>query len=198
MNHSVASSDSQFLSLLRAEGLDTAYFHERIASMVISNINALARCVRANDGVVIWIRPEMRTDNCADWPVGSRRDLAANGFDTPSYEGLASFALLEGLEAEPGDHYFASFSPSVFWGSPLLSTLRNLGVTGVFITGCFTDSEVVISALDSTNTGFITTVVDDACASISEQRHLESIALHSRLFRVASTSEVIARIETES
>jgi nicotinamidase-related amidase len=79
----------------------------------------------------------------------------------------------------------------------LLSTLRNLQIADVLITGCFTDSEVVINAMDSTHTGFITTVVDDACASVTEERHEKSIALHQRLFNLRKSGDVIPQIKKE-
>jgi nicotinamidase-related amidase len=196
MSYAVASADSRFVASLRANGHDTSYFEERVAS-VIPRINALARSVRDENGVVVWVRPEWHTDTAADWPFATREGLVECGFDTPSHEGLANFSLLVGFENEPDDHYLTSFSPSAFWGSPLLATLRNLQVTDVLITGCCTESAVVINALDSTNTGFLTTVVEDACAGISEERHDESLTLHSRLFQVATTSDVITKLAKE-
>jgi len=197
MNHAVASADSRFLSHLREQGIETSYFEERVVNVVIPHINSLATNVREVNGFVVWIRPEWRTATGADWPIASRPGILHNGFDAPSFDGLASFALLDDLATETRDHFFSSFSTSAFWGSPLLATLRNLKVTDVIITGCFTDSAVVINALDSTNTGFLCTVVEDACASISEERHVQSLALHSRLFRLQATIEVQTTLTKE-
>jgi ureidoacrylate peracid hydrolase len=196
MNNAVASPDSRFQTGLRAKGIDTTYFDERVTNVVVPNINTLASSVRAKNGVVAWVRPEWRTDNAVDWPFGTRARLIANGFDTPSHEGLESFSLLDSFVVEPGDHYLSTFSPSAFCGSPLLATLRNLQVTHVLITGCFTDSAVVINALDGMNTDFFTTIIDDACASLSEERHRECFVVHSRL-PVAMTSEIVKRLEKE-
>lgn len=194
VNHVTASSDSRFVSRLRASGCDTTYFERRVQREIVPNINALSRSVRSENGSVIWIRPEWRTETLADWPTSTRSNLAAQGFDTPSHDGLHNFSLLDGLDVETGDHDLTTFSPSAFWGSPLLATLRNLGIVDVLIAGCFTESAVVINAMDSTNTGFFTTVIEDACTSISAERHEESMALHSRLFKVANTRDVIARL----
>jgi nicotinamidase-related amidase len=197
LHRAVASPESRFLSRLRAKGIDTSYFEKRVAHEVIPNVNALAKLVRDSRGVVIWIRPETRTYGAVDWPISYRQSLVDSGFDTPNYEGLENFALLEGLDLAIGDHCLSSFSTSAFCGSPLLATLRNLEVTDVLITGCLTESGVVINAMDGTHTGFLSTVVEDACASISEERHVTSIALHSRLFKVARTQELIAKFKGE-
>jgi len=197
MNQAVASTNSRFLSHLRAQGKDTSYFEDRVLRVVTPGINELARSVRSVDGPVIWIRPEWRTATAADWPDSYRQSIVESGFDARSYEGLESFSLVDGFEVDDADHFLSSFSVSAFWGSPLLSTLRNLAVTDVLIVGCLTESAVVINALDSTNTGFLTTVVEDACAGISRKRHVESLSLHSRLFKVAMTADVITKIARE-
>jgi len=197
MNVGSASESSPMLLRLRAEGADTSYFESRVKDVVVPNINALSRSVRSTSGVVAWIRSERRTDNATDWPVSQRRDLVMRDSDEPSYEGLESFELLDGLDVDAGDHFLSTFSLSAFWGSALLATLRNLQISDVLITGCFTESAVVINAMDGTHTGFISTLVDDACAGISEQRHRQSIALHSRIFNVMSTGDVIRQIEKE-
>jgi nicotinamidase-related amidase len=192
-NNAVVSPESRFQLSLRAKGIDTTYFDERVANVVIPNINTLASSVRAKSGVVAWVRPEWRTHSAVDWPIGTRAGLIENGFDSPSHEGLESFSLLDGFVAEPGDHLLSTFSPSAFCGSPLLATLRNLQVTRVLFAGCFTDSAVVINALDAMNTDFFPTVVDDACASLSEERHRECFVVHSRL-PVALTSDIVTEL----
>jgi nicotinamidase-related amidase len=195
MSRAVASPDSRWLTTLRAEGHDTSYFEDRVRC-IIPHVNALAEAVRSADGAIVWIRPESRTQTGSDWPRSHRHRPVDLGFDAPSHDSHGSFPFLDGLAVHSSDHCFSSFSTSAFWGSPVLATLRNLRVSDVMVAGCLTEAAVVVTGMDSTNTGFLTTVVDDACAGVSRERHETSLDLHSRLFRVAGTSDVTTDLTT--
>jgi len=197
MNLGSPSEISPKLPRLRTQGADSSYFESQVKDVVVPSINALSRSVRSTSGVVAWVRSERRTYNATDWPVSKRRNLVIRDADEPSYEGLESFELLDGLNVDAGDHTLSTFSPSAFWGSALSSTLRNLQISDALITGCFTESAVVINAMDVTHTGLISNLVDDSCAGIGEQRHRQSIDLHSRIFNVMSTRDVKRQIEKE-
>ena len=197
MNLGSPSEISPKLPRLRTQGADSSYFESQVKDVVVPSINALSRSVRSTSGVVAWVRSERRTYNATDWPVSKRRNLVIRDADEPSYEGLESFELLDGLNVDAGDHTLSTFSPNAFWGSALSSTLRNLQISDALITGCFTESAVVINAMDVTHTGLISNLVDDSCAGIGEQRHRQSIDLHSRIFNVMSTRDVKRQIEKE-
>ena len=106
-----------------------------------------------------------------NWPFSQRRNVVSRDSDEPRYEGFENFELLDGLDVDACALFLSLFSPSAFWGSALLATLRNLRISDDLITGCFTEAAVVINAMDATHTGFISTLADEACASASVDRH---------------------------
>ncbi|MGD9960790.1 cysteine hydrolase family protein [Nocardioides sp.] len=195
-NSAWVAPDSLFARRLRSSFHDSSYFEDRAAA-ILPKVNALAAAVRGTAGTVVWVTPELRTGTASDWPISHRASLLDQGFDEPCHDGLDTYALAPSIVDHPRDHRLSTFSMSAFWGGPLLATLRNLGVTDVLVAGCLTQSAVVISAMDSTNTGFLTAVVDDACADVSQERHDESLSLHSRMFRLTGTSEVISSLAEE-
>jgi ureidoacrylate peracid hydrolase len=70
--------------------------------------------------------------------------------------------------------------------------LRNLGVEYLVVMGILTDQCVESAVRDGCDRGFMMTVVDDACATYSEQRHREALVGYSGYCRIRNTSEMIA------
>lgn len=68
------------------------------------------------------------------------------------------------LTPQAGDMVVSKQYPSAFFGTPLASTLRALGVDTVLVTGFSTSGCVRASALDALQNGFAPFVVADACA----------------------------------
>lgn len=62
----------------------------------------------------------------------------------------------------PGDVLLRKTKPSVFYGTPLLSSLIDRGVDTVIATGCTTSGCVRATVVDAFSNGFATIVVEDA------------------------------------
>ena len=72
--------------------------------------------------------------------------------------------------------------------------LRNLGVEYILVTGMLTDQCVETAVRDGCDRGFLMTLVDDACATRSEQRHREALIGFKGYCRVRSSSQLLEEL----
>jgi ureidoacrylate peracid hydrolase len=84
--------------------------------------------------------------------------------------------------------------------SPFISTnidyvLRNLGVRYLMLAGILTDQCIDSAARDACDLGYLVTVVTDACATLSVERHEWSLRNNRGYCRQRSTAEMVAEIE---
>jgi nicotinamidase-related amidase len=70
-----------------------------------------------------------------------------------------------------GDIVIRKTKPSIFYGTPLLSSLVDRGVDTVIATGCTTSGCVRATVVDSFSNGFATIVVDDAVFDRGQLSH---------------------------
>jgi maleamate amidohydrolase len=75
------------------------------------------------------------------------------------------------LQPGAGDIVLTKQYPSAFFGTPLASTLRTMGVDTLLITGFSTSGCVRASALDALCHGFVPFVVRDACGDRHPSPH---------------------------
>ena len=77
----------------------------------------------------------------------------------------------------PGDDdiVIPKTSSSLFNSTNCEYVLRNLGVEYVMVMGILTDQCVETAVRDGCDRGFLMTLVDDACATRSDQRHREAL-----------------------
>jgi len=94
------------------------------------------------------------------------------------------------LMPEPGDMVLSKQYPSAFFGTPLASTLRALGVDTILVTGFSTSGCVRASALDALQNGFAPFVVADACAD------RDPVVQNANLFDISQKiGEVVSEVE---
>jgi len=83
--------------------------------------------------------------------------------------------------------------------SPFISTnidyvLRNFGVRSLVIVGLLTDQCVDSAVRDARDLGYLVTLVTDACATHSPERHASSLANNRGYCRQITTHELLAEI----
>jgi nicotinamidase-related amidase len=72
--------------------------------------------------------------------------------------------------------------------------LRNLGVRQLVITGMLTDQCVESAIRDACDLGYLVTLVPDACATYSQERHDNTLRAIKGYCRQVSTEALIAEI----
>lgn len=80
---------------------------------------------------------------------------------------------------------------SVFNATNVEYVLRNLGVERLAICGVLTDQCVESAVRDACDRGFLTTLVTDACATFSAERHRNSLAAIKGYCRQITTEQFV-------
>lgn len=93
----------------------------------------------------------------------------------------------------PGDDEIVlpKSSSSVFNSTVCCTLLRNMGITHLVLCGCVTDQCVEHAVRDACDLGLYVTLVTDACATYSEQRHDASLSAVKGYCRQRTTQEVV-------
>lgn len=85
-------------------------------------------------------------------------------------------------------------SSSVFISTNIHYVLGNLGAKHLIVAGVLTDQCVDSTVRDACDLGYLVTLVTDACATQSEERHLSSIANNRGYCRQVTTGEMVAEL----
>ena len=85
-------------------------------------------------------------------------------------------------------------SSSVFISTNIHYVLGNLGVKHLIVSGVLTDQCVDSTVRDACDLGYLVTLVTDACATQSEERHQSSIANNRGYCRQVTTDEMVAEL----
>ena len=72
--------------------------------------------------------------------------------------------------------------------------LRNLGVKQLVLAGLLTDQCVESAVRDACDLGYLVTLVTDACASLTQERHDNSLRTIKGYCRQVTTDELIREI----
>ncbi len=167
---------------------DDAYMWERISQTVIPNGQRLLAACRAAGVEVIYTTIESLTldgrDRSLDYKISGI--FAAKG--SREAEVIDELAPLE------NEIHIPKTSSSVFNSTNIEFALRNLGVEYVLTMGIVTDQCVETAIRDGCDRGFLMTVIDDACATHSQERHEASLRAIKGYCRKRITDEVIAEL----
>ncbi len=166
------------------------YYFERLESLVLPNVHRLQDCFRANRLEVIHTRIQ---------------SLTLDGRDRgPAHKRLGLHAAPGSKEAEIlpevmplGDEIVINKTASgVFNSTNLEYILRNLGITGLFITGVYSNECVSTAVRDACDLGFYVTLISDAIATVTPVLENATITtMKDRYARVMTTDEAITEIQ---
>ena len=173
----------------RAENPSQQYLYDRVREVVIPNGQRLIAACREAGIEVIYTVVECLTKDGRD-----------RGLD---YKISGIFAAKGSWEAEvidelgPGDDdiVIPKTSSSLFNSTNCEYVLRNLGVEYVMVMGMLTDQCVETAVRDGCDRGFLMTLVDDACATYSEQRQREALVGFNGYCRVRTTTQIVEELE---
>ena len=170
-----------------AEPGDT-WLWERIGRLVIPNGRRLIAACRERGVEVIYTVVESLTLDGRDRSL----DYKISGIFVP--KGAWEAQVIDELAPRPNEIVISKTSSSLFNSTNFEYVLRNLGVEYVAVMGIMTDQCVETAVRDGCDRGFLMTVVEDACATHSEQRHRESLLGIEGYCRVRTTDALIAEL----
>ena len=88
-------------------------------------------------------------------------------------------------------------SSSPFMSTNLDYVLRNLSVRFLILAGILTDQCIDSSARDACDLGYLVTVVTDACATLTPERHEWSLRNNAGYCRQRTTAQMVAEIDRQ-
>jgi nicotinamidase-related amidase len=165
------------------------YYFERLKSLAIPNMQRLQKAFRAAGIEVLYTTIESLTKDGRDRSL----DYKITGFNVP--KGTWDGKVID--EIAPGDDEIVlpKSSSSVFVSTHIDYLLRNLGVKQLVLAGVVTDQCVESAVRDACDLGYLVTLVPNACATYSEERHLNSLRAIKGYCRQVATDALIAEIE---
>lgn len=166
------------------------YYFDRLKRTVLPGMRRLQDMFRQSGLEVIHCRICALTRDGRDRGAGHRRLnlLAAPGSKEAEF--------VEEV-APVGDEIIINKTASgVFSSTNLHYVLGNMGIRTLYLTGVYTNECVETTARDACDLGYFVTVVDDACATVTEALHDASLAtLRDRYARISSVREVLRELE---
>jgi ureidoacrylate peracid hydrolase len=167
-----------------------AYFFKRLKDMVIPNMQRLQKTCRSQGIEVLYTTIESLTTDGRDRSL----DYKITGFNVP--KGCWDAQVLDAIKPLDDEMQFPKTSSSVFISTNLHYILGNLGVDFLVVSGLLTDQCISSAVRDACDLGYLVTLVTDACATYSRQRHDTSLSHIKGYCRQRTTAEFLAELET--
>jgi nicotinamidase-related amidase len=127
-----------------------------------------------------------------DRPETDHKSMHPTNRPKPAYDPLA-YRIREDFKPLPGEQFIYKKRASAFYGTPLVSSLVQLGIRTVIVAGETTSGCVRASAVDSYSEGFHTVVVEECVFDRSIVSHKVNLFdLHHKYADVMKIDEVLA------
>lgn len=162
------------------------YYFDRLDSTVLPKVHQLQMAFRNYGLEVIHTRIQALTRNGRDRSKGHRRLglLAAPGTRE------ADFLEQVAPDPEHDEIIINKTASGVFSSTNLHYVLKNLGIEALFVVGVYTNECVETTVRDACDLGYLVTVVEDCCATVTPELHTASLAtLRDRYARILTFEE---------
>lgn len=168
------------------------YYFDRLQSTVLPNVRRLQDLFRAHDLEVIHTRIQSLTRDGRDRSKGHRR----LGLLAPPGSREADFLEIVAPREERDEIVINKTASGVFSSTNLHYVLNNMNIESLFVVGVYTNECVETTVRDACDLGYLVTVVEDCCATVTPELHEASLAtLRDRYARVLSCEDAAQTIE---
>ena len=166
-----------------------AYFWDRLAKMVIPNGQKLLAACRGAGVEVLFTTVECYTLDGRDRSL----DYKVSGifFAKGSWEAQ----VLDELKPMPNEIVIPKMSSSVFISTNMEYVLGNLGIEYLMVMGLLTDQCVESAVRDACDMGFLVTLIEDACATFTQERHDATLRAIKGYCRRRKTEQVVTELK---
>jgi len=170
-------------------GPDAEYFLTRTHMQVVPNQRRLLsafRCARQN--VLHTIIESLTAD-------GRDRSLDHKLSDMHLPKGSEQARIIEDLTPTENEIVLPKTSSGVFNSTNIDYVLRNLETRHLIIAGIVTDQCVDMAVRDAADRGYLVTLVEDACATYTPQRHQACLNAIKGYCWITDTQTVLGRLQ---
>lgn len=164
------------------------YFFDQVREVALPNMQRLQSSCRENGVEVMYTVIESLTQDGRDRSL----DYKITGFNVP--RGSWDAQMLEEVKPQGDEIVLPKSSSSVFISTNLHYLLGNLGVKYLVVVGFVTDQCISSAVRDACDLGYLVTLLTDACATYSQERHDTSIAHICGYCRLRTTDEFVAEL----
>jgi nicotinamidase-related amidase len=167
------------------------YYFERLDRTVLPSVRTLQNAFREHGLEVIHTRIQALTHDGRDRGKGHRRLglLAAPG----SRE--ADFLEAVAPDETRDEIVINKTASGVFSSTNIHYVLKNMGIESLFVVGVYTNECVETTVRDACDLGYLVTVVDDCCATVTPELHDASLAtLRDRYARIMTLQQAMRLI----
>ena len=165
------------------------YMWDRIKDVVIPNGTKLIHACRENKIEVIYTVIESLTEDGRD----SGLDYKISGMCVP--KGSIDAEVIDELKPLNNEIIIPKTSSSVFNSTNIEYVLRNLSIQYLMIMGIVTDQCVETAVRDGCDKGFLITLIEDACATHTQERHDSSLRGIKGYCRIRKTEDILREIK---
>lgn len=160
------------------------YYFDRLETLAIPNMQELQKAFRGANMEVLYTTIESLTLDGRDRSL----DYKITGFNVP--KGSWDGKVIDEIAPTDNEIWLPKSSSSVFISTHIDYILRNLGVRQLVISGFITDQCVESAVRDACDLGYLVTLVTDACATYTQERHDHSLLEISGYCRQVTTDEL--------
>ena len=166
-----------------------AYFFDRLEKVALPAMQRLQRACRQAGIEVMYTVIESLTADGRDRSL----DYKITGFNVP--RGSWDAQVLAAIAPEEDEMVFPKTSSSVFISTNIHYILGNLGVKYLIVAGLLTDQCISSAVRDACDLGYLVTLVTDACATFSQERHASSLSHIRGYCRQRTTDALLEELE---
>lgn len=169
------------------QGTDS-YYHRRLRQTVIPNqVRILEAARQARCDVLHTVIESLTLDGC-----DRSLDHKLSNMHVP--KGAPEGQVIPELAPIDNEIVLPKTSSGVFNSTNIDYVLRNLNTRYLIIAGVITDQCVDMAVRDAADRGYLVTVVADACATYSQERHDAALSAYAGYCWIADTQTVVNRL----
>jgi len=166
------------------------YYFKRLDHVVLPNVRRLQDNFRDQKLEVIHTRIMSMTQDGRERSPGHKR------LHLHAPPGSKESEFLVEVAPKNDELIINKTASGVFNATNIEYLLRNMGITGLFVCGVYTNECVSTTVRDACDLGFYTTMINDACATVTPELHNATIeTLRDRYARVMTTEDAVNEIK---
>jgi ureidoacrylate peracid hydrolase len=164
------------------------YYFNQLETVAVPNMQRLQAGCRKAGIEVMYTTIENLTKDGRDRSLDYK--ISNLGVPRGAWDGKVIDAIAPGED----EIWLPKTSSSVFMSTNIDYVLRNLGTKYLVVSGLLTDQCIESAVRDACDLGYLVTLVTDACATMSQERHDNTLRAIKGYCRQRTTAEFLAEI----
>lgn len=166
------------------------YYFDRLKQTVLPNVQRLQSAFRHSNLEVMHTRIQSLTEDGRDRSPGHKR------LGLHAAPGSKEAEFLEQVAPVHNEIVINKTASGVFNATNIAYILRNLGITGLFVVGVYSNECVSTAIRDACDLGFFVTLISDGCATVTPELQNATITtMKDRYARVLTTDEALQELK---